>query len=429
MLREARGHVVAALAAADGMYPPIRALQDDVAAAEAQAADGWRQAEEALAERRYTAAAVVLEVLVGVARDTSGSRGDAPEDLLARARAEVVRADDRCRAADGLRGADRELALLAVLDAVADHEAARRELAAVGVAPATEVAVTHAPGGRRIAWRPSLSPGPVDYRVLRVAPDGSRRTVGRTRSTSLEDGARDEVAGYVVIASRAGIDAPEASGSATARPMPAAPRPPRGTPSPPRPVPGIPAVESLTVAPHGRRIRLVFPPPPGDVTAEVRRLPAGALPPTPGSVVEPDELGTPVPGMAPGLAVDGRPSATVTHYVVLTRSSATAVAGASAAFVTTAPATGAELAGGRLRWAWPVGCTEAVVVFGRSEPPSGPADPETVSRRITNARYEIDDGVAVPDGHRHAAVFTCLRVDGRLHVSSEAPPGARAQLA
>jgi hypothetical protein len=371
----------------------------------------------------------VLEVLVGLARDTHGPRGEAPEQAMARARAEVVRADDLCRAADGLRGPDRELALLAVLDVVADHEAARRELAAVGVAPATDVVVTHAPGGRRIAWRPSLSPGPVDYRVLRVAPDGGRRTVGRTRSTSLEDGARDEVAGYVVIASRAGIDAPEAIGSATARAMPGGPPPPSETPHPPKPVPGVPAVESLAVAPHGRRLRLVFPPPSGDVTAEVRRLPAGARPPTPGSVVDPDELGTPVPGMAPGLAVDGRPSAAVTHYVVLTRSAATAVAGASAAFVAPSPVTGAEIAGGRLRWDWPAGCTEAVVAFGRSEPPSGPADPETVSRRITNARYEIDGGVAVPDGHLHAAVFTCLRVDGRLHVSSEAPPGARAQLA
>jgi hypothetical protein len=182
-------------------------------------------------------------------------------------------------------------------------------------------------------------------------------------------------------------------------------------------------VGSLTAATHGRRLRLSHPLPETG-TAEVRRLPAGASPPAAGTVVDPDAVGALVPAMVPGLAVDARPSAPVTEYVVLTRTGSATVAGAGTAWVVLPPVADLVLDGDRLRWSWPEGCTEVVVVVRADAPPEGPDDPAATRRKVTSGRYEIDGGAPVP-GEGHLAVFPCTRVGGRLLVASEAPADAR----
>ncbi|GAB3203375.1 hypothetical protein GCM10027261_44750 [Geodermatophilus arenarius] len=306
----ARRHADAALSAAGELLPPIRAVRDEAAEVAARAGAAWRGVGPAVAARRPAAAAAAREQLVATAADVPGPGGEDAAELLRRSREALALAD--AVLAPACTGRDREDALLAALDAVADHPAARAELAALGVAPATDVVVAPAPGGaREVRWTASASPGPVEYRVLRVRPDGTRQVVGTTTVTTLEDGGYGEVAGYVVVASRLGVAAPEARGG-DARPRP----------------------------------------------------PAASLP----------------------------------------------------------PVTGVVLRGDRLRWDWPPGCTEVVVVLRPDAPPVGPDDPAGTRRKVTNSRYEIDGGLPVPAAPGHVAVFPATRVDGRLVVSDE---GAR----
>ncbi|WP_336027557.1 hypothetical protein [Geodermatophilus sp. FMUSA9-8] len=417
----ARRHADAALSAAGELLPPIRAVRDEAADAAVRAEAAWRTVGPALAARRHAAAATALEQLVATAADVPGPGGEDAAELLRRSREALALAD--AVLAPPCTGRDREDALLAALDAVADHPAARAELAALPVAPPTGVHAVPAPGGARdVRWTASASAGPVEYRVLRVRPDGGRQVVGTTTGTSLEDGGYGPVTGHVVVASRLGVASAEAATGEAPGPR-RTPAPPRAPAPQPAPATSAPPAGSLTALPHGRRLRLVHDVP----AAEVRRLPAGASPPAPGTAVaDPDAVGALVPAMGPGLAVDARPSAPVTEYVLLVRTGPVPVAGPSAAWVVLPPVSGAAVDGDRLRWTWPEGCTEVVAVVRPDAPPEGPDD--GTRRKVTNTRYEIDGGLPLPDGGGHVALFPCTRVGGRLLVGCEAPADARVRL-
>ncbi|AEH10907.1 MULTISPECIES: hypothetical protein [Protofrankia] len=91
-----------------------------------------------------------------------------------------------------------------------------------------------------------------------------------------------------------------------------------------------------------------------------------------------------------------------------------------------APATDLHLAGDLLRWTWPPGCTEMMVVWRADAPAHTADDPAAHRRKVTNARYDVDGGVPVPaERPLHLAVFGCVRDGGRLLVASVCPPSAR----
>jgi hypothetical protein len=103
---------------------------------------------------------------------------------------------------------------------------------------------------------------------------------------------------------------------------------------------------------------------------------------------------------------------------------------AATAADTLAPAADLRLVAGRLQWIWPEGCTEMMVVWRADGPPVAADDPAATVRKVTNTRYEIDGGVAVPASRPlHVAVFGCVRVGGRLVVAATAAPSARQSLA
>lgn len=408
--RAAQRFVDKARAMAGGMLPPIRAVRDEVAEIVAEAEQRWRAALSSLGGRRYVEAVATLQRLVVIARDVPGPQGQDAVVELGAASGQVAAADRACSTAEGLSGPARELGLLDVLAAVADHSPAREALSAIGVAPARSVRAASEAGSVTVHWEASTSPGSVDYRVLRVLRDGATRVVGVTRGTSLEDGSPVAATGYVVIARRAGIAAPEAR---TDRPDPA--------PAAEAALPSV--VDRLSVVPMGRRIRLVYTPP-TDGRTEVRRLAPGVAPPAPGTRVDPEQCGVLVPAMGSGLAVDSRPAAQVTEYVVLTVEADVAVVGAAAAYVELPPVTDLTVADGRLRWTWPPGCTEVLVVTRLDAPPISPTDPVASVRKVTNTRYDIDGGVRM-DGLCHVAVFPCTRLGARLLAATEAPRTAR----
>ena len=384
---EAERLVAQARQLAGGTLPPIRALDDEVQQVLAEAQQHWRTVEQALAARRFHEAALALERLVQVAVDLPSPRGSHLAGALAQARAGLDEAGARLAAAESLAGAARERALLEAVRLAPDHEGLLAALQSAGVAPPTEGRAERVSGGVRVSWRPSPSPGTIDYKVRR----GDGRPVGTTQTTELEDGlppGGGPLPTYIVVARRAGVVSAEASCAAggpstttteavTTGPA-TGPTAPASAPAGPTPPPSLsPVVPSLIVEPMGRRLHLSFAPPLVG-RAEVRRLPEGTTAPAPGTVVtDPTQFGDVVPAMGPGLAVDRRPSASHVGYVVLTVASGAggAVVGAAAAYIDLPPVSGLHVDDGRLRWDWPPGCTEVLLAWRSDQPPQHPYDP------------------------------------------------------
>jgi len=91
------------------------------------------------------------------------------------------------------------------------------------------------------------------------------------------------------------------------------------------------------------------------------------------------------------------------------------------------PAADLATVAGRLRWTWPDGCTEVIVTWRPDAPPIAANDPAAQSRKVTNTRYELDGGLALPPARPlYVAVFGCLRDQaGHLVVAATASPAAR----
>ncbi|GIJ73991.1 hypothetical protein [Virgisporangium ochraceum] len=426
---EAQAKVEEARQLAGGTMPPIRAIADEAAAVLAEANQRWTAAVAALAARRYTEASGILERIQAIASDVSGPNGRTVADALAEANRGTAAADAALQNAATLPGQARELALLSALNAAPDHPGLIAALHEIGVQPPGDVRTRVAGGGLTISWTPSASPGQVEYRVHRTGPDGRLVSVGTTHRTELEVAAPrpgEPTPVFVVVARRAGVVSAEVRSDAPGRPAlqpavtrTAAPSAPSAPAAPTGPLP--PTVDALSVLPHGKRVRLVYPvPATGQV--EIRRVPDGGRPPAPGSVVpDPAACGELVPGMGPGLAVDRRPAAP-TRYVALTVDGS-AVAGAAAWYLELPPVTDLREADGRLQWEWPPGCTEVMVVWRSDGSPEGAGDPAAESRKVTNTRYTLDGGVALPaDRPVHVMVFACTRMGGTLAVATNGVP-------
>ncbi len=311
----------------------IGAVADEVEQVIFAAGVVWQQTAAALAGRRLRTAGELLEGLARDAVDVPGPGGRSVTDELASVRRQLASADEVVGAADRATGVQRETLLLRALELVADHQVARDALAAAGVAPPVQVQARRHGRAVVVAWQPSPSVGAVEYRVLRIGPDGASRAVGVTQVTSIEDGGvgpDTPMPIYEVITNRGGVWSPPA----------------RWSPTPLTPTPLTPT-------------------------------------PTP----------TPTRTAADGLS----------------------------------PATGLYLAGNLLRWTWPPGCTEMMVVWRTDAPARSADDPAAGSRKVTNTRYELDSGMTVPDDRPlHLAVFGCARGDGgRLLVASACAPSAR----
>jgi hypothetical protein len=437
-VREAQAKVEEARQLAGGTMPPIRAIADEAANVLTEASQRWTAAVAALAARRYTEATTILVRIQAIAVDVSGPNGRTVADALAEANRATAAAAAALENAAKLPGHARELALLSALNAAPDHPGLIAALTEIGVRPPGEVRTRLAGGGLTISWTPSTSPGSVEYRVQRVGTGGQLVSVATTHRTELEVGAPgpgEPAPVFVVVARRAGIVSIEVRSDAHAGPQatqPVTTPPTAATTSTPAvaraatvapvsvPPSGSlpPAVESLGVLPHGKRVRLVYPTPPTG-RVEVRRLPDGFRVPAAGSfVADPASCGEVVPGMGPGLAVDRRPAAP-TRYIALTIDGAV-VAGAVAWYLELPPVTGLRVAGGLLQWEWPPGCTEVMVVWRTDVSPEGAGDPAASgSRKVTNTRYTIDGGLALPpERPMFVAVYACTRMGGILAVAT-----------
>ncbi|MCM3884850.1 hypothetical protein [Frankia sp. R82] len=344
---EAGDHVATARELAGETLPPIRAVDDEVAAAIRVAAAGWATLASLVAAARYRAVLVPVRHLVATAADVPGPGGQLPGELLSLAEARCAVADAlvaRARAAEEAGqasagpGGQRARLVAEALALVADHDEAlalRGTGSPSPVAAPTAVRASREAGSIVVRWQASVTPGEVRYRVSRIAADGTTRVVGVTSATELADGGAS--AGGVTYAVSAGLgpswspparsDAPETAG-----------------------------------------------------TPECGSSPATGSAPVAG--------GTPGDGGAPDM---------------------------SAARI------GLRWENGRLRWTWPVECTEMVVAARGDDQPRSATDARAFTRRVTIGRYDRDGGVVLPaERPLHIAVFRGTRRDGRLVIEPAA---------
>jgi cell division septum initiation protein DivIVA len=215
----------------------VRAVADEIAAVLADAETRWRAATAAAEARRWSEAVEILDGLRRTAADVPGPRGTTADDLLREARAALERADRAVTSALAGPVADRARALSAVLADCPGHPGATAALEQIPVAaPAWVSAARDARGDVLVLWAASTTPDVV-YRVSRQGTDGRWQVLGRTGTTSMDDGGAPigvEVPVYAVVAMHAGRTSGETrSDAAPARDPVAAAR--RG-PQPPRDV-------------------------------------------------------------------------------------------------------------------------------------------------------------------------------------------------
>jgi hypothetical protein len=193
------------VAGAEGATP-VRAVSAEIAEVLADAEIRWRAAVGACDARRYAEAVEHLEHLVRVAADVHD-----PTELLARARAELERADRDVAAALAGPAEARAAALLAVLERCPGHPGAGAALADLPLAPPAWVsAARDRSGGVLVLWGASATSG-VTYKVSRQRPDGGWQVLGRVTGTSLDDGGAPpgvEAPVYAVEAVQAGRSSP-----------------------------------------------------------------------------------------------------------------------------------------------------------------------------------------------------------------------------
>jgi hypothetical protein len=204
----------------------VRAVADEIAAVLADATRQWHAAMTACEARRWSEAADQFEQLLRTAADVPGPRGEDVDDMLKQARAKLERAERAVAAALSGPATERARALLAVLADCPDHPGATAALAQIPVAaPAWVSAARDARGDVLVLWAASTTPD-VTYRVSRQRPDGRWQVLGRTDSTSLDDGGAPvgvEVPVYAVVALQAGRASAETRSDAVQTTAAAAP--------------------------------------------------------------------------------------------------------------------------------------------------------------------------------------------------------------
>jgi hypothetical protein len=175
---------------------PVVGVGDDLSArvqAALGAADaGWRALTEDVEAHRTDAAADGARWLAAQAADVPGPDGRTAAEVLAELTAHQNVIRRRVEAAQALPEQAREAALAAVLTTAADSREALAALAALPLAPPSELTAAACDGAVLLRWRASTSIGNVSYRVVRlieaVDADGpARRSLGTTRATELSD--------------------------------------------------------------------------------------------------------------------------------------------------------------------------------------------------------------------------------------------------
>lgn len=488
---------------------PVRELHATIEARYKTVAQQWRSAEQAIDAGRFYDASHLLDQIARTGSDVPGAEGADLEAVVQRVAAGMEAARREVAQVATTQGAERERAVLDLLDRLPDSPEALALLREIPVSAPRRVSAMVTSTGVKVMWKPSPAPGRVEYRVVRREgpADGVERSLGTTDRVEMEDAgvSPGALVSYAVTARRLGISsgvtrtsmllvakevdalsATEGDGEVVLKWRLAAPvasvhierrTEPNGTePDRRQRVEGAtyrdeqvvngreyvyrvvveyPDGEGGVFRTSGREVRArpTAPPVPverlgletsdGEVRIRWDEPPVGSVviyrtdsvPAQPaGTILDArslDRLGRKVRPAGAGLAVDGRPAG-VHYYVPVTVAGSLASLGTAVLHVGLADVAGlsAENDGDDvvLRWQWPAGCTEALVIWRRDRAPLGPDD-ATEKAKTTNMKYDIAGGWRfTPEGAEpyHFAVVAGARKGNVLHWA--ASPGTDARL-
>ena len=199
----------------------VAAVSDEVDRVIATAQSDWRSAERELAGQRLYAAVDRLSRIARVAADVAGPSGQSAPDQLAELAARKATVQAEIATARKLPDAEKEAALGRILSVAADCGEAIDMLAALPLAPPSDLQAEVTADAVALRWEPSLSPGPVSYKITRVttAQDGGqpeRRVLGTTSAVEFNDAGAP--GGAMIAHEVSAVSGRRTSAGATTRP-------------------------------------------------------------------------------------------------------------------------------------------------------------------------------------------------------------------
>lgn len=186
---------LAPAAAAAGNAPAlagqITALSAEIDRVIATAVADWRAAGGDLSAHRLYAAVDRLARIARVAADVPGPSGESAADQLAELATRKASVQAGIAAARKLPDEQKEPALAQILSVASDCGEVIDLLAALPLAPPSNLRADASADSITLRWEPSASPGHVTYKVARVTATSSgepdRRVLGTTGATEFDD--------------------------------------------------------------------------------------------------------------------------------------------------------------------------------------------------------------------------------------------------
>ncbi len=185
------GPAAAAAANAPALASQIASLSAGIDRVIATAEADWRTAEADLSAHRLYAAVDRLARIARMAADVRGPSGESAADQLADVAARKASVQADIAAARKLPDEQKEAALAQVLSVASDCGEAIDLLAAVPLAPPSDLRADVSADSIALRWEPSPSPGQLSYKVARLTAASSgepgRQALGTTGATEFDD--------------------------------------------------------------------------------------------------------------------------------------------------------------------------------------------------------------------------------------------------
>ncbi len=185
------GPAAAAAANAPALAGQIASLSAEIDRVITTAVADWRAADGDLSAHRLYAAVDRLARIARVAADVPGPSGESAADQLAELAARKASVQADIAAARKLPDEQKEAALAEILSVASDCGEAIDLLAALPLAPPSNLRADVSADSIALSWEPSPSRGQLSYKVVRLTSPSSgetdRRVLGTTAATEFDD--------------------------------------------------------------------------------------------------------------------------------------------------------------------------------------------------------------------------------------------------
>jgi hypothetical protein len=211
----------AAAGSAPALEAQIASLSGDIERVITSAASDWRAAEGDLHAHRLYAAMDRLARIARLAADVPGPDGESADDQLAELATIKASVQADIATARKMPEQEQEAALVRILSVAIDCGEANDMLAALPLAPPQNLTAEVGADSIALRWEPSPAPGPVSYKVTRLAAIGGReidrRVLGTTSAPEFDDAGAP--GGAMVTHQVTAVSGRRTSAAATAGPI------------------------------------------------------------------------------------------------------------------------------------------------------------------------------------------------------------------